>query len=405
MNIIHIIRKVLSKVVFLSFERLINPVSLRIHDGLLTWADDCVSCSKEQESEMAYAASGDERVKQGYHLANETKRHFYRKYHHLRQLRVLVHVPSSRRSPGGYSLFNNLAQSLQYLGIETACLGWDETIHPYLDEFRPTVFLTSDSPEYLARIDWEAVRRYRLVNVLHTGLTASISGYGNQSAQNRIAWAKQHQINFYYSFHSTQYLEERVEYQAFIKNNFPLFSVEFGANPLLYYPIPNINRDLDYVFLASSNYDKRPRYYEYLGDIFSKYVGLIDGPGWIGIKRWAPPDAHRFLYARARVGINLHIQESIDWPNELNERTYILAACGVPQLVDNAKLLTQRFSEDALFIARTPKDYNRLFEEILANPDQAQQRALKAQREVFERHTTFHRAEKFALDLLTLFTN
>ncbi len=130
---------------------------------------------------------------------------------------------------------------------------------------------------------------------------------------------------------------------------------------------------------------------------------MIDGPGWAGVKQWAPPPTHRFLYARAKVGINLHIQDSLDWPSELNERTYILAACGVPQLVDDAKLLSQRFSDDSMFVARTPREYNELFNEILANPELAQQRALKAQREVFKRHTTFQRAEGFALDLLTLF--
>lgn len=397
--------KGLSLLKFRMFERHINTATSRKHNELLEWALNCSEKTEGLEKCAAYAESIDPVVKQGWRLTKEVRQHFHGKHHNLNQLRVLVHVPSSRRSPGGYSLFCNLAQSLQYIGIETRCLSWDETIQPYLDEFRPTVFLTSDSTEYLAKIDWDAVNCYRTTNILKIGLTAALAEHSNIPLVDRLKWSKANGVDFYYTFQSPECLEVRTGYATFSENGYGIFSVEFGANPLLYYPVPGIKRDLDYVFLASSNYDKRPRYYEYLGDIFSNNVGLIDGPGWAGVKQWAPPPTHRFLYARAKIGINLHIQESLDWPSELNERTYILAACGVPQLVDNAKLLPDRFSEDALFIARTPLEYNKLFKEILANPELAQQRALKAQREVFEKHTTFHRAEKFALDLMSLYNN
>jgi spore maturation protein CgeB len=101
------------------------------------------------------------------------------------------------------------------------------------------------------------------------------------------------------------------------------------------------------------------------------------------------------MCARAKVALNLHIQNQIDWPSELNERTYNLAACGVPQLIDAPKLLFKRFQPDSFFVASSPAEYQKYFRFALNDPKEGQRRALQAQREVFEKHTIFHRAEAF----------
>jgi hypothetical protein len=217
------------------------------------------------------------------------------------------------------------------------------SIDHILKKFKPTVFLSSDHVSYLDRIDWSILEDYKKKNRLLVGLTASISEYGNSPLNERLNWAQNNGIDFYYSFRSQEYLLTRKEYRPFYDSDYNILTIEFGANPLLYIPLPGIERDLYYVFLASSNPDKWERYFKYLPKIVNKYPGFIDGPGWLTINKWADRSIHRYLYARSRVGINLHIADSIDWPSELNERTYILAACGVPQLVDNAMLLGNRF--------------------------------------------------------------
>jgi spore maturation protein CgeB len=80
---------------------------------------------------------------------------------------------------------------------------------------------------------------------------------------------------------------------------------------------------------------------------------------------------------------------------QFNERTYQLAACGVPQLVDHPKLLDKIFSPNALCVADTPTVYARIFHALMERPELAYDRALQAQKEVFLRHAIFHRAEDF----------
>lgn len=389
-----IVSKCIDRLKFRVFENAINRRTWTEHDRILAWAEVAAQKAETWEIEAHYVNSDDPIVRRGYFLRQQVLQHFRNRFAGFDNIRILIHTPPSRISPGGFSLFNNLAQSIEYLGVPVRQLDWDTHIGTILAEFKPTFLLTSDSREYLNKINWGAVSAYKLQHGLHIGLTASLQEYGNTPLCERLAWADQHGVDFYYSFRAPEYLTSRSEYQPFFDKGYDIFSVEFGANPLLYYPIPDIERDLDYVFLASINRDKWLRYFEYLPQILTEHHGFLDGPGWRRLSSWAPPATHRFLYARARVGINLHIPDSIDWPSELNERTYILAACGVPQLVDNALLLPERFSVESMFVAKTPADYHRLFSELLHNPDEARARALRALDEVYTRHTCFHRAEK-----------
>jgi hypothetical protein len=373
------------------------------HDAILQWAVEAAAKSAGEGMLPLDCSLADERTCEGIALCEDVKRKFAGKYAQASEgLRILIHLPPLERSPGGHSLFRNLAESLQYIGIPTRCATWADPLTEILGEFRPSVLLTSDSPEYLGRIDWRAFSAYRSGQRCRLGLTASIQEYGNTPLPGRLQWAAEHGVDFYYSFRAPGYFRERPAYRPFFEEGFQILSVEFGANPLLYYPIAGIKRDLDYVFLASSNYDKRARYYEYLSGILAAHPGFINGPGWRHSRTLASAQVHRFLYARARVGLNLHIYDSIDWPSELNERTYILAACGVPQVVDSAQLLSARFSAGSFFIGTNPREYRQLFDEVLASPDLASQRAALAQREVFSRHTTFHRAESLVHQLKEL---
>jgi hypothetical protein len=182
--------------------------------------------------------------------------------------------------------------------------------------------------------------------------------------------------------------------------------VPFGANPLIHYPVPlDMPKDIDYIFIASSQGKaKGERYFRYMGPIVSTHDGFISGNGWKHVKNFTfNRHRDRYLYSRSKLGLNIHLSEQIEWASEVNERTYQLAACGVPQVVDHAKILDTLFGPDTVFIANTPKQYHAHAEYILNHPLEAERRALKAQKEVFEKHTSFHRAFDFATMIDTCF--
>jgi|SRR5882672_1263072 len=383
---------------FRRFEASFHPETWRRHDSLLAWAESQVASFDEEESLRLYRESEDPVVRQGYKLATSAVQQFRNRCREFDHIRILIHVPPATVSSAGFSLFSNFLQSFRFLGVPVREFGWFDDTREILEDFQPTVLLTSDHDGYLSRINWKSIAEYRQTRPLGVGLTASLQEYGNTSLQNRLNWADQHDVNFYYSFRAPQYVSER--YRPFFERGYQILHLEFGANPLLYYPVPGIKRDLNYVFLGSSNPDKRDRLYSYCGPVFSEYPGYIDGPWWSSIAGFGSPETHRFLCARAKVGLNLHIQNQIDWACELNERTYNLAACGVPQLIDAPKLLFARFQPDSFFVADTPAEYKNQFKDIMNDPQEAQRRALQAQREVFTNHTVFHRVKAFVESLL-----
>lgn len=335
-------------------------------------------------------------VNQGHRLIEGVKADFANKYKHLHQVRFLVHVPTPKLSPGGFSLFNNFLQALRFLGIEARAYSDHDNLREILASFRPSYFLTSDSDIYLSKINWSVFSDYRKSSPCQLGLTASLEEYGNTPLANRLDWAQKHGVNFYYSFRSVEYLANKLAYQDFYKAGYQIYNIEFGANILQYYPVPKISHDLDFIFLGSSNFEE---YVKYFPPIFKSYHGFVGGVGWRDFT-WVDQNIQRYLYARAKVGLNISGSEHRRQASELTERTYILAAMGIPQLVDNPMLLPQRFSSDMLFSANSPEEYFELFRYILAHPSEAEARALKAQQHVLANYTNFHRVEFFLKQLI-----
>jgi hypothetical protein len=382
---------------FRRFEAAVNPGTWSRHDELLEWAEAKLADRDVHESIARYDQSPDPIVRQGFELKQQVLQQFRNRYGQASDPRILVHVPPPNVSSAYSSLSVNVVDGLRFLGINALELGWTDATAEILERFRPTILLTTDHPGYLMQIDWAAVDTYRKARTLKVGLNASLEEYGNTPLASRLEWAREHAVDFYFSFKTPEYVIRR--YQAILEKGYDVLSLEFGANPLLYYPVPGIARDINYVFLGSTNPDKWPRYYAYFAAIWKRYPGYIDGPWWSSIARFGRPDTYRYLCARAKVALNLHIQNQIDWAGELNERLYNLAACGVPQLVDAPRLLSSRFQPDSFFVAQTPTEYEALFRRILRDPEEAELRALQAQREVLERHTIFHRLEHFLGEL------
>lgn len=387
----------LSILKFRIFENKIDKRTWQNHDEILQWAESLALLSQSELQEQILI-SDEPIVKKGYELREKILNEFRDKYTD-EAIKIMIHLPSKESSPGGYSLFINMAESFKFIGIKTELLFVGEDIKDKLNEFQPTILLSSDHKSYTSKMDWNAINEYKKSHNLQVGLTASIAEYGNTPLKQRLDWGKSIGIDFYYSFRAPEYFNTRAEYRPFFEYGYEILSVEFGANPLLYFPLPNIDKDIDYLFLASSNIDKINRYIKWLSGVLNSYPGFICGIGWHKASKWPSMEANKFLFSRAKIGINLHIDNQLDWASELNERTYILAACGVPQLVDNAKLLEYRFSSEAMFIASTPKEYGELFEYMLNSPDECQKRALIALEEVYTKHTTFHRADGFIQQL------
>lgn len=333
---------------------------------------------------------------------------FKNKYGHLnKEIKIVILSPKIEVSPGGFSLYKNMYESLVFLGISTRFLTIDNDIKKEFLEFKPTFLLSYDFQYIYDKIDIDFIQNYRKNNTLIWGINAYLQEYGyNTPLQDRVNFASKIGINFYYTFRSLEYCKNRAEYAPIFDANFKVISIEFGANPLKYYPIKN-EKIFDYVFVGSSNKDKWLRYEKYFKPIFSTFKnGVLYGPGWLFCKDFVfDNNVELKLYSASKVGLNLHIDNQLDWASELNERTYQLGLCKLPQLIDHPKLLFERYPKDCFFVAENEIEYSQLLQYMLENPAECEIRAQKAYLHTLQNHTCLHRAETLIVDLLKIKNN
>jgi hypothetical protein len=383
--------------------RAVHPDTWRGQDAVYDWLD-AQRARAGSENDADFRTSSDPVVRYGRQWRNEVLARFRNKYaDRADHLRVLLFVPAYEATAAGYSLFTNTAAGFNLLGLPTACWHQGEPLATFLESFAPTMLLANDAEvydpsDYLTYCDWDAIRQYRRRRSLSVGLVAGPYPKVDSVWPERLAHARRLGIDFFYCFQTPSFSARR--HRVYREHGFPVLSLEFGANPLVYYPVPGVERDLDYVFLGSAHFEKWGQYARFFRRIVSEHAGLIAGPDWGTAARPRVEESlHRYLYARAKVGLNLHVPFQHDDASELNERTYNLAACGVPQLSDAPRLLPERFRAGSVFVGATPAEYAEQYSRILNEPDEAQQRALSALEDVFTRHTIFHRADAFVEQL------
>ncbi len=379
----------------LLFQAMVRPETWNNREHLLAETKNWLSKKSQHESPEAYAHSTDPIVREGYALREKTCQQFKNKHANTTGLRVLIHLPDQFQSPGGYSYALNFQQAFSFMGVACEFFYSGSNFKQVIETFKPTMFLTVDSVIHIATIDWGFLKKYRASHELALGIVPQPHEWKEKMPE-RIAWAASVGVTFFYCFHHQDFVAESPLYQPIRDAGYPIFSLLFGANILEYYPVANIPRDIPYVFLASINSLKSEPYLKYLGTVARKYPGLIDGPGWAKIKNFSfDRDLHRYLYARAKVGVNINLPHSLHVADETNERCYMLAACGTPQVTDAAKILEKLYGPETIFIAHSPAEYRDYFEKIQRDPEMAQRWAMNAMRETFAKHTTFHRIDGF----------
>ena len=303
---------------------------------------------------------------------------------------VLVQIPPANESPAGNSLYTNWLEGLRYIGIKAEPIYFADDTKTVFERINPDVILSCNEEQYLSKLDWEYIKRYRSRHDLVVGLSVSLSDDAVEKAINLGT-------DFCFTYDDLKYTKNIYEG---IARKIPLLSVPFSVNPMIYYPLPGVEKTLEFIFLASVNMDKWNRYIDYLSNIVQRGNSMLLGPGWRHYKiNDINPHRDRALYAMSKVGLNLHLDFQIASKNHLNERTYQLAACGVPQVIDNPALLNEHFEGKCFFVSKSPEEYEHNFKYALEDRDEAIKRAMKAMKEVYKKHTVFQRMKKLIDDI------
>ena len=97
---------------FLIFTMRICKDTWKHHDELLAWAEH------QTNQKLKKSSQSRNNIYKDAQLLREKLTKKFKGLHKKSGLRILIHVPPSYLSPGGFSLFNNLLQGLQFVGIK-----------------------------------------------------------------------------------------------------------------------------------------------------------------------------------------------------------------------------------------------------------------------------------------------
>ncbi|NSB12496.1 glycosyltransferase [Clostridium beijerinckii] len=203
--------------------------------------------------------------------------------------------------------------------------------------------------------------------------------------------------DFNYKFLISPFHEET--YISYFKNltssNINIESVPFGFNPLIYYP-ENTKKIYDYFFVGTNSYLKYKETEKYLIPILNKYKnGILRGSGWGNINVELNPDNSKFFYNRSKINLNYHLDIQKKMKNEVNERTFIIGACGGFQIVDNPKLIYELYTKDDIAIANDEYEYAEMFKYYLNKPLERYEKAYNSLVKTYEnKYSLFDRLEK-----------
>jgi len=117
---------------------------------------------------------------------------------------------------------------------------------------------------------------------------------------------------------------------------------------------------------------------------------VLAGTGWPhGIGELSIEEAAE-LYQCARICPNFHVERQLREFNEVNERTYLIPACGGFQIVDRPVALRSMFAEEELVSAANPSEYHRLVDHYLGHPEERFPFVRAGMRRVWRDYTLFH---------------
>lgn len=288
--------------------------------------------------------------------------------------KILLHRPDN----GALKyLMESWCEVLNYMGIETSVINWSENTQAQCESFRPDVFITVADPAYISQIDIDYLKRYKKERGL---LIGHISTFKHSYKP----------CDFLITFHLAP---ERDPVMS--KVDIPLLSLPFAINPLQHYMRPGVEI-WDYFFVGTYSPFKIQETNSYLFPILHNRSGILAGVNWrVGVGELNVKEAV-ILYNFARIYPNYHIHWQIEEFNEINERTYIIPACGGFELVDNPAAMRELFADDEMAVANSPDEYHEMVDYFLNNPDKRINYIEKGMRRVWSQYTLFHVLSRLA---------
>ena len=344
----------------------------------------------------------EEIVTYGLQKISEVKKKYANQYADRENLRFLFNmIPPEAGAQHFY--FLDLAQCLQHAGVKVHLYtASTENLEQILSDFRPTVFITGDSPSISQSLDTEALVRYKkrhglarlfvpyyLSSLLKAGKSLSSEENNDRMSLHRDGKLADAFICYFEDVFWDVFCEAQ-------KNTgLQYYSVPFAANPLRHYPT-KVARDLDWA-MATANGDMGDRAkltLDYMSRIIRKYNGAIVGYNWGKGIESVPATQIAEFFSRARISPNIATESNMRYHLDCGAKVHELSAMGVFQLASEMEVLRYYYSPNEIVGVRSPGEFNALFDYFVDKPEVRLMYVKNSMDRTLAENTYFHRIEK-----------
>lgn len=277
----------------------------------------------------------------------------------------LLHMPNN----GAIKyLMQGWEMVLNYMGIKTYTVDVGNNAYKlddFLERNNVKVFITCADEYYLNNVDSDFLKESGVL-------------IGHMSSQTNEIYRP---VDFLIDFSIN-------ENEPNEREGIPLKRIRFGCNPIIHY-CTDLSDNLDYYYVGTNSGVKFDRTSMYLSPIIDRYEGLLMGRGYNKTCKELDIASSCVYYSQAIISPNYHTQGQIDNYININERAYIIPACGGFQVVDHPKPLLDVFNKDEIVYADTIEKYHDHVDYFIEHPEERFEYIYKGMKRVYEDYTLF----------------
>ncbi|MBN1102072.1 MAG: glycosyltransferase [Deltaproteobacteria bacterium] len=311
--------------------------------------------------------------------------------------KVLIHTPPS----GGFRYYaENLYCAFKLLGLETRHLRFSESAEECIRRFGPDLFITASAPSFLSRLPLpllsDLASRGKMLRLVWAETFKPLDGIHEMNQESgRLVQQGLVGDLFFAPVHSRAVREEYAEWDAL---GYLVHSIPMAANPVVHLP-KNASVKYDIGFIGTNSPTKQKETRTYLLPLLERHTAMLCGDHWGEGIPPVPQNQAAGVYGRVRICPNFHHDFQKGRQLQLNERTFVIPACGGFEIMDESPILCESFTPEEMVQARSPEEWLPLHEEWLRRDGERMEIAARAHRRIQGEHTYFDRVIQM-LDLV-----
>jgi glycosyltransferase involved in cell wall biosynthesis/spore maturation protein CgeB len=303
--------------------------------------------------------------------------------------KILLHVPPF----GGFKYYcENLYAAFKLLNFDVRHLFFSDNAEESVRRFQPDLLITACSPDYLKQLPLgyltELAEKKKIARLVWAETFKPLDGL-HEMTQETAELVRQKMVgDIFFSPVDSTGIEK--EYSEWKQMGYPVVSIPMAANPVVHLP-RNHMIEYDMGFIGTDSPVKRTATDIYLRPLMKKYAFLIRGDRWGEDVTSIPQNQSGEVYGKVRICPNYHHAFQKTTQFQLNERTFVIPACGGFEIVDETPILKRYFDADEMVQAHSTAEWFDLHEKWLRKHTDRMKMAASAHRRVLSEHTYFDR--------------